>query len=700
MKSRNKIDLLEWLSTVFNKYQLGGFIIIAVAIVFYNIGWDFIVGAKILAFNSSSPATVWDMGAFYERIWASVHSQTVNKFLLDVIPSPITLILSPLLYFNSPFFFAYLQTAWISLTAVPLYFLSLRKLQSVTVAVILSVTFLIFFGIAGLNWFDIHFQTLFLPLFIAGICLFYYGRYKSSAVFMVLAGSVHYLMMIFPILFYVIYFVEMTVRDRKFKVPKMSVTIPAFVSLIFLTGSIYVEYHVLGATNITGSAHIAGAKITSILSSIESSSIDNEIQTFLLYLAPFMMLPLLSKRWVPSMLIFFFLLFFAGNYIFYFPGGLRLTAQTMLIPFLYLGTIDVLEHIAGTARKDKEKKATEVEPKENSTSEIRGREKNGALKFVIVIFVLVVLLGTVFEPYGPLDKYSQANFGLNSVLDYNTTLYDAFSAMVNLIPPNCPFVLYQNNMPEVVFHDPSSLTNYLFGYSNNFTYLVGGYYTNTFRTENIEYIIADPYSSYFLNGGSGNFSLNMYTTLRHFIQEQGYGVEAEYDGLILVKKGYTGQPLLYGPEDRTFSAYQLDVTNADNIGSNGSYYDGGYISTTNSTSGQVVWYGPYTFLQPGTYRVTLEVKATNISSANYFLSGFSYYQNLYGTFTNGSVLNYTKITGNDFSSPNTWTNITMTLTAPNFLENVEFTGQAFFWKGTFYLKEITVTQISPPNATS
>lgn len=120
-----------WLYNFFHSTRIKSLFVpltvIVVALILYNYFWDVIVGAKILAFSSPSSATVWDMGAFYGRIWASVHSQTVNNFLFDVGPSPITLILSPLLYFKNPFFFAYLQTAWISITVVPIYFISSEK---------------------------------------------------------------------------------------------------------------------------------------------------------------------------------------------------------------------------------------------------------------------------------------------------------------------------------------------------------------------------------------------------------------------------------------------------------------------------------------------------------------------------------------------------------------------------------------------
>ena len=676
------------------KSELIPLLIILIALILYNYFWDIIAGAKILAFSSSPSATVWDMGAFYGRIWASVHSQTVNNFLFDVVPSPITLILSPLLYFKNPFFFVYLQTAWISLTVLPIYFISTKKLQSKTVSLILSVTFLLFFGIAGLNWFDIHFQTLFLPLFTAGVCLFYYEKYKSSAIFMILAGSVHYLFMIFPILFYLIYFIEKIMETRRIKVIKLSVFISVLVTVVLLIISIYVSHHLLGTTNISSTAHVHGESIAGILSNLKSRSIDNEFMTFFLYLGPFMMLPLLSKRWIPSIMVFLVLLFFAGESVFYFPYGLNLGEQTMLIPFLYLGTIDVLEHLYKTAGDDRKEAGHENVPKENVI--IKGKDKNGALKFVMVMFILIVLLGTVYEPYGPLDKYSQADFGLASVLDYNATLYDAFDSMVKLIPENNPYVLYQNNMPEVVFHDPSTLTGFLFGYSNNFTYPLGTSYTKPFWSGNIQYIIADPYSGYFLAGGSGNFSLNMYTTLQHFISQRGYGIEAEYDGLILLKKGFSGNPVIYGPENRMFLAKQLYNATYENRAVSSSYYGNGTIYTDNAISHQTIWYGPYTFLQPGSYNVKLELNVSNTSSNNYFNLRFSYFNTTNDINVTGPIIaSLTNITGADIPIANTWTNVTVSVTATNFLESVELAGQNFHWHGNFSIRGITVMQVAP-----
>ncbi|MEM4089990.1 MAG: DUF2079 domain-containing protein [Thermoplasmatales archaeon] len=622
----------------------------------------------------------------------------MGVFLFTVVPSPITLVLSPLALIKNPFFFVYLQTLWISITAIPIYFISLRKLKLEFLSLLISIIFLLFFGIAGLNWFDIHFQTLLLPLFTAGVCFFYYNRYKLAAVFLVLAGSVHFLFMIFPIYFYLLYSIESTVVNRRFVRPRLSMIIPAVLSVIFLIAGLYIEHLAFGSTFLVGPSHITIGANSTILSNLTKGPIDNEIQTFLLYLAPFMMLPLVSKRWFPPMLLFFFLLFFADNYVFYFPSVLRLTESAMLIPFLFLGTIDVLQQIGNTIKFEERDSLIENASKEKL--DVKGTEEhrkvNLVLKFVIVIFILVILLDTVYQPYGLINKYSEADFGLDSVLDYNVTLYEVYSAIVNLIPQNDPFVLYQNNMPEVVYRDPSALTALVFGYSNNFTYPLGTDYRKPFWSSDIEYVIADPYSSYFLSGGSGNFSLNMYTTLRHFISEGGYGIEAEYDGLILLKKDFVGPPLVYGAEDRIFSAEQLYVSQYSNGLVNGSYYADGSIVTHNAIYGQTIWYGPYTFLQPGNYSLTLEVKASNTSSNNYFNLRFSYFDNENGIYTAGPILiDLANITGKDFPAQGKFVNITISITAQNFLEGVEFAGQNFHWNGNFWIRQITVSQISP-----
>jgi hypothetical protein len=358
---------------------------------------------------------------------------------------------------------------------------------------------------------------------------------------------------------------------------------------------------------------------------------------------------------------------------------LALPLQDFIVPFLFLGLVDVVSHLNITTEKRKSSGKIVMPINEAARSK---------LKIIVSIFVIFVMLAIVYEPYGPMNKHSVVDFQLSNELDYNLTMYKGYNDLINLLPTNNPLVLYQDNMPEVLVRDPIALSGYIFGYSNNFTYPIGGIYEKSFWTSNIQYVLADPYDFYFLSGGSGNFSLSMYQTLNHFISERGYGIEGEFNGLILVKANYTGNPIVYSPMEMSFNTSMLFVTNWNNIDN-----ATGVIESSNLTHGNELWYGPGTILQPGKYNLRLEVKASNISALNKFVLRFSYFSNIQGaTPLDISLIN---ITGSNVPIANQWTNISVNITATNFLERVEFAGQQFNWNGTFAIKEIRVSETAP-----
>ncbi|MEM3846853.1 MAG: DUF2079 domain-containing protein, partial [Candidatus Parvarchaeota archaeon] len=402
-----------------------------------------------------------------------------------------------------------------------------------------------------------------------------------------------------------------------------------------------------------------------------TSNIDDKVFTFLLLLSPFMMLPLLSRRWTVSILVYVALVFYSGGWQYIFPAFDHLQYNSMIVPFLFLGTIDVLSNFDfkhnGMGKLEQKMK---VASKKNSSG--------SKLPVVLTIFVLIVLLGTVYEPYGPLNKYSETDFNLGNVTNYNISLYEGYLKLVDLIPTNDPFILYQNDMPQVIYRDPVALTYSLFGEPFNYTFFIDGHWTS-----NVSYIIANPYSSYFTYRGEGNYSLDMYNVVSYYISVKKYGILGEWDGIILLKRSYSGPPIVYAPEDRNFSAQNLYVL--DN-----SYRASGIITSSQLTNGETLWYGPYTVLQPGTYELTLHVKASNISSRNSFILRYSYY-NPSGALIDISLLN---ITGEQFSRQNYWTNISIDVIAPNLFTGVEFAGQSFHWSGNFAISGISLKQIS------
>jgi uncharacterized membrane protein len=632
------------------------------------------VGAKIIAFNSPYAASVYDLGDFYNRIWGSWHYLNIHNIIYNITETPIIYLLEPLYFAKNIFLLVYLQTFWISISALPLYFIARKELNSHIAAAFLSISFLIYFGIAGVNWYDVHFESLFMPLFLFGYAFFLFDKRMLSFVFFFLSGSVHFLFMIFPLGFYAITFVNSWSVERKIiRLNKWMMVATIIFAAFFVISFIY-RLNLSGLSETAGTAHVSSFSFSSTF----VNDFNSKIETFLILFAPFLMIPIFSKKWSLFTLPFLILLFFSGSPIFLYPYMLTLPPQDFIVPFLFLGLIDVISSLNITS----EKKNNTMKIIRSSSDATKSR-----FKIVVSIFIIFIIFAMIYEPYGPMNKYSAVDFQLSKEIDYNITLYNGYNDLVSLLPTDNPLVLYQDNMPGVLVHDPIALTPHLFGYSNNFTYKIGGFYDNPLWTKDIQYILADPYSQYFLYVGSGNYSLSMYQTLFHFISSKDYGIEGEFDGLILLKANYTGNPVVYAPMEESFNTTRLYVTNWTQINN-----ATGVIKGSNLTSGYTLWYGPYTFLQPGKYNLRLEVKVSNISASNRFVLRFSYM--LPPKLGIPIDVNLINITGNDLTVANQWTNISLNITAPNFLEYVEFAGSVFNWNGTFAIKEIRVNQIS------
>lgn len=642
--------------------------IIAISLVLYNYFWDVIDADRILSLSAYYGATVFDMGLFFTTLWTIFHTFSLHIFLVYLSVKPIALVMSPLSLINNPFFFVYLQTFWISITVVPLYIIAYKKTGYKSVSLLLSISYLLFFGIAGQNWFDIHFQTLFVPLFVSGYALNLIGHRKLGFTLVILSGLAHFPYIIFSILFFIFLFIEETRDKGLFRVNRY-VHVGLATSVAVLVMGYLLTLYLTGGGNIQAGFHIASGGIASKI----AASIDSKVYAIILLLFPFLCLPLFSKKWIFFLLVYFILLFISGNAIYSFPNYIRLQYLGMIVPFLYIGTIEVLSNMEFTQQK----RTT----KDNKMRKVLSASFRFKLKVAVIIFILIVLLGTVFEPYGPLNKYSSTDFKMNEVTQYNISLYDHYVEMVDLIPRNDPYVLYQNNMPQILYRDPTVSANYLFGEPNNYTYFINGKWTS-----DISYIIADPYSDYFTSTGSGNYSLNMYAALNHFIGTGQYGILAEYNGIVMLKKEYKGNPIIYGPENKVFTSQDLytGITTKNKSEE---------ISFNNLTNYQTLWYGPYTFMQPGDYILNLEVKASNISSANKFQLRFSYMLNM--TSAQLIDINLISITGHNLTYSNRWENITLNIKAINFYDNVEFAGQNFEWNGNFSIRGITLKQISP-----
>ena len=645
---------------------------IIAAIFLYNFVWDFILAAKIYSFNSYFSTNVLDLGAFYYRSWALMHGLASN-FLPNLENSPVVFLFAPLSFYRSIFFLPFLEVFWISAAAIPVYFISLYWLGSRGKALLLALIYLIYFGTAGITWFDVHYQSLFIPLFLSGYAFTLYGKWKWAALFLVLSGLVRFPYEIFPIAFGFMAIIGNLANGKVKTGATLTIATVIAISAGFLLSGFFL-FH--GDGIVPGVLQDAHSTTSGFLGNFPES-IDSKIFTLFLMFGPFLMLPLLRLKWLVMLAPYIFLLFFSGYGAYYFPYFILVQYWSMVVPFLFIGAIEALSELRDSDRS-LEHKQTLLHETHAMKSLLSPRSK-----VLLSIAIVVILLGTVYQPYGPLNSNSSANFMIQDELDHNQSLFNAYTDIVGLIPSNTPYVLYQNNMPEVIYHDPvSGGSFYGLGFPGNYTYYLGGSWIH-----HPKYIIADPYSNWFTNGGQGNYSASMYQTLRHFLNSTNYGIMAESSGIILLSYRYAGPPVIYGPEKQTFSDERLSVSMPY-------YYSNGTVQSVDNTTGNLVWYGPYTFMQPGNYTLTLDLRASNISPSNSFTLRFSY-MNSTGA-SRYIPMGMFGVTGRNLSAANQWERISFNISAPNFLDYVEFAGQSFSWNGTFALRYISLTQVSLP----
>ena len=635
--------------------------ILAVFTITYIIVWSHLSLYRLCTFQSS----VFDLGVFVQSLRLILRGN-IAYILLMLGMAPFRILISPIEIIPNLSGILIFQTIFLALPAIPLYAIGKKLIKSRIASLLISSSYLIFFSLAGINWFDVHGQAFFIFFFIMGFYFYVSEKYYLSAVFFILSGTVRFPYLIFPLLFAFLtllenYFENKKVRKR-FAISGLQFSLVLIaISFIILVLEYYLfSFSPIKPTNISGSAHLSGGSLF--------SNIDSKIVTVLIFLSPFLFLPVHKLKWAIMMLPYFFLVFYANDSSYLFPNIVIDQYSSMVIPFLYLGLFEVLAN-----------------KRDYSTNSNKGRsflvriKNDQVLRSALTIFLIVSLLATVFQPYSPISRYSEPNFISNHELNQNSSSFATFESIVTLIPSNDPFVLMQNSMPEVPLRDPSIYNSYedsVFGFPYNLTFPI----PNGTWTNRIDYVIADSNSNTFYQSGlAPNNNQTMFDVIHRLYATGNYGIMAEDDGFILLKHNYTGPIIYYQPTSEQFSPTSLAVLNE-------SYRNGNIITGTNP-HGHRIWYGPYTFLSPGQYQVTFHLSTTNNSFENNLELWF-------GDFFYGVTFKEVQLTGSSFPSIDKIYNISVNISVGNFYNGVEFAAHTAYWNGSLSIYGITVKEIS------
>jgi len=541
-------------------------------------------------------SAVFDLGMFAEDVWLPLHTVPTftelvyNLFYVSIIPY----LLSPLSLLGGLKIILIIQTVFIWATALPIYFISRKFKLSPVLSLIISSSYFFYFPIAGINWFDVHNQAFFPFFFVISYMFLLYGYRRTSLIFFIITTLIKWPYGIFVALFAfyeLLSYLSKTNRNTDNK--KLFFTLFLFV----FSASALILGYVISFIGVHVSVSYFHANVSSEAGPLGSISI-----TFIMILAPLFFLPLFSKKWILFLIPFSALIFISRNPIYLFPDIFTDQYLSMVVPFLFLGLIDVLSR-----RNEIDFKRTAPQKR---FCEIYTKVKtNHTTKTMLSILVFLVLLSLVFQPWSPLE-------GNNGYINwYRTNPYDNFNTYTYLkeetamIPRLNPYVLAPNNIPEVyprpLVGGPYHIGAFVMGFpapvfsnitvkdaiNNTFPYLASG--------GHIVYVPMDYAISTITNAVS--FSKSGYQSIAQIMDimllSGKYGIMSEANGTIAIERNYTYPPKLYVPMNRYIGVSQGSSPTAN-------IEVGNSLIFSNVSCGSTLWYGGTNYY-PGTYNDTL-----------------------------------------------------------------------------------------------
>ncbi|MEM5784828.1 MAG: DUF2079 domain-containing protein, partial [Candidatus Aenigmatarchaeota archaeon] len=628
--------------------------IIFVLFMFYTVGWSYITILRFYSLN----ATVYDLGLYMQELWL-VYNQhwSIMDFFINFLSRGTMFIFFPLSFFNSYPLLLIFQTIWLGIAIFPIYGIGKYYLKSKISALFISSSYLIYFPLAGVNWFDVHNQAFFISLFLLAFYFYLHKKYKLSLIFFILAGITKYPDIFFVSLFSIITLLEIFYIKAKTKNYNKNdytfILILTIISLILAILSYFLLPVNSSSYTFSNYLHITSTSIFLYM--------DNKIFTILLLFSPFFMIPFFSKKWILFFIPYLFLLFTSNYYGYIFPSAFMLQYPSQIIPFIYISTITGLNNILNNRVNDNKINNNKI--KYFSIKNLFSKHLNNEIKIALAIFLAVLLLAMVYEPYGPLNQYTQENFNLNKIINSNRTAYDNLIKIISLIPKDDPYVIIDDNLPQVLpwiqlnnsplLVPPTTLT-YNFSYKS---------YTGQWIKPRIDYVIAYVYGGGYHWTLNSPYNLTMYDIVNKLYGSGEYGLVAEASGIVLLERNYTGPMKFYYPSNAYYSANVLNTGSPF-------YRNDNMICVSNYTTpkGQwsQAWGGPFAYLVPGEYNVTFQLRTTNTSKNNNIDLIVSYYPSN----NKLTTLNSTIITGLNFSEPNKWVNISMNIFINNFAQKV------------------------------
>ena len=633
--------------------------LVFLAFISYAIIWSFI---SLMRYYSLQ-AGVFDLGYKMQLGWYSLYHPYYGM-LTDTSHLIVYFVFPFFLFKDYPSLLIF-QSFFIGLAVFPIYLITKIRTGNSKLSIIVGFIYLLFPLDIGLNWYDFHFIMFFPTLFLFGYLFFLEKKYKLSLLFFILSGLTTYPFLGFSLLFSIVFLIETFYLGEKGNYRFSLGTEKKFLlSLMIISlGILILQFHLIGINNNMLSknpstpVNIFGDLNSKILSII-----------FILIIGGFS--AIVKPKWFIFLVPYFFLVFYSSNYVFEYPNIMQFQYAPLVTPFIFMALADFMHQ----------------NPDRMYKTEVLGisslvYQKTKVFHTVAIIFLIIVVISSTlfFNPLSPVNKESPINFEFYEKDIPNLTVYNGLEKLISLVPSNDPYLMVQQNMPEVyprLFYQNVGILSVAGGgiaynaSNNNF------YVYNTIKgweLADIQYVLYDPLSQWAQIAGVSSASVvpennstyqNMYNMLFELLASGKYGILGEANGMVLLDRGYFGPLKYFEPLQDGFQILNNNIAN--------------------ELPG--FWHGSkYTFISPGGYDIKLRYYINENYTGNITF------------FTTGNVgeVSIVNVTKNVCYNVNTFENLSFTFTEryPYLYVSFNFPNNSRY----FHLLSVNFYQVSPPS---
>jgi len=567
-------------------------------------------GFDLGIFNQSFSTTLFDNKLFYSTGDLSFNP---DGSFFGVHFSPILFILLPFYaIYPGPENLLVMQTVILALGALPIYWMTRDKLGK-KIGLSLALVYLCSPLLLAINLYDFHLEAFTSTFFLFSIYYLEKEQWvKFFGFFALSLSTIEFAPIIGVFLAFYIGILNLQNKFMNHNKARKYMVLTAIISIMWFIFALQAKSIFNSSTSPVPSPFHNILQNPAEILTILNTNISIKLSYVIMLFAPLAFLPLLAPRPLIMLLPWIGASFFSIYPSYY---SVYYQYQGFVIPFLFIALPKAIECL----------------------------NARNVQKIVAVIFIATIVSTAylIFQPGSPWNYSPIPNEKTESIHE-----------ILALIPPKASILTQNDLFPHV--SNRADAYMYLPRYDNI----------------SVEYILVDVTSYWYswqqseLFGERISPNLNTEEALRN----GNYGIYAATNGIILLKREFTADPIFYKPYTAVFNYDNLSPHKCSIKQDNTSASKQILYHDEKDQTG-IFWYGPYTDLPQGLYKITFTVKVSNSSSV---------YESKVLTIdvtssAGDTLLAQKKIHYMDIPS-NEWFNITLFVGLPVPTENIEFRG--------------------------